>query len=375
MLISLVAAVALLSSCQPSYEERVAEPLTIKVAIVYEDPVVTEDGKRLHEVSRVGKWAYWNDPFEQAKVFEQELEKASHGVVNYEVVMEVETDHFYTYKPGKNGEREWITNKDIQGYCKTVDVPGFGWKGWGYDYLAMLSDYGFDKMRDNDELHEVWVFTHPGSCMFESRLIGDGAFWCNSVGITKEMGATNDKLLTVMFCNYERTVDLALHSYGHRVESIMAKVYGLGGEWWKYDQYQSIDQLTAIQLFSAYQGTYAQFEEGYSQIGMTHFPPNSVGDYDYSNTQTKMTYADEWMNYPNMKFKPENARPVTNAEWKHEGGDQWGYMMWYFSHLPHFKGISKKDGKLNNWWHYIVDWNSAIELEAQLQKESGYKAL
>ena len=199
MLISLVAAVALFGSCQPSYEERVADPITVKVAIVYEDPVVTEDGKRLHEVSRVGQWAYWNDPFEQAKVFEQELEKASHGVVNYEVVMEVETDHFYTYKTNKKGEREWITHKDIKEYCKTIDVPSFWTKGMGYDYLALLSDYGFDKMRDAEELHEVWVFTHPGACMYESRLIGDGAFWCNSPGITKEMGAVNDKLLTVMF--------------------------------------------------------------------------------------------------------------------------------------------------------------------------------
>ena len=84
----------------------------------------------------------------------------------------------------------------------------------------------------------------------------------------------------------------------------------------------------------------------------------------------KMTYADEWMNYPNMKFKPENARPVTNAEWKHEGGDQWGYMMWYFSHLPHFKGlntIDPNDLHLNNWWHYVVNYNEALEKEAELR--------
>ena len=181
------------------------------------------------------------------------------------------------------------------------------------------------------------------------------------------MGAVNDKLLTVMFCNYERTVDLAIHSCGHRFESIMAKVFDLGGEWWKYDQYESIEELTPIQLYSAYQGTYAKFEDGYAQVGMTHFPPNSNGDYDYSNTQTKYTYADEWYNYPNMKFNPKNARPVTNAEWKHEGGDQWGFMMWYFGHIPHFKGVDKH-GKLNNWWHYIVNWNDAIALEAELNK-------
>ena len=100
------------------------------VAIVYEDPVVTEDGKRLHEVSRVGQWAYWNDPFEQAKVFEQELEKASHGVVNYEVVMEVETDHFYTYKTNKRVSASGSPTKTSKSIAKPSTYPASGPKVW-----------------------------------------------------------------------------------------------------------------------------------------------------------------------------------------------------------------------------------------------------
>ena len=125
--------------------------------------------------------------------------------------------------------------------------------------------------------------------------------------------------------------------------------------------------MTAIQLFSSYQGTYSKFEKGYGHIGLIHFPPNGERDYDYSNTNVAYTYADEWLNYPDMEFTPEKARPVTNAEWAHEGGDQWGFMMWYFSHLPHFKGLNKKDGTLNNWWHYIVDWNGALEKVEELK--------
>ena len=363
-----LAAMAVVTSCgQKPYEERVAETLKIKVAVVYEDPVVTEDGKRLHEVSRIGNWGYWNDPFEQVKVFERDMEAATNGVVDYEIVMQVETPHFYTFKTNAEGVREWLTAEDIAAYCKDCDVPGFLSEGMGFDYLQLVEDYGFGEMRDNGELHEVWVYTHPGSCMFESRLIGEGAFWCNSEGITTEMGAKNKRLLPVMFFNYERTVDLALHSYGHRVESIMAQVYGLEEEWWKTDCFDSPEEMTAIQLFSSYQGTYSKFEKGYGHIGLIHFPPNGERDYDYSNTNTAYTYADEWMNYPNMKFTPEKARPVTNTEWAHEGGDQWGFMMWYFSHLPHFKGLNKKDGTLNNWWHYIVDWNGALEQEEKLR--------
>ena len=368
----LFALVAMLSSCGQKalapYEERVAEQLKIKVAVVYEDPVVTADGKRLHEISRIGDWAYWNDPFEQVKVFERDMEAATNGVVDFEIVMQVETPHFYTFKTNAEGAKEWLTADDIAAYCESRDVPGFLSEGMGFDYLQLIEDYGFGKMRDAGELHEVWVYTHPGSCMFESRLIGDGAFWCNSEGITKQMGAKNDKLLPVMFFNYERTVDLALHSYGHRVESIMGRVYGHSEDepWWLSPSCKSIEEMSPIQLFSAYQGVYGRFDEGYSQVGLVHFPPNGERDYDYSNTTPIKTYADEWMNYPQMDFSPEKVRVVDNSEWAHEGGDQWGFMMWYFSHLPHFKGLDNH-GKLNNWWHYIMDWNGALEQEKLLK--------
>ena len=43
-------------------------------------------------------------------------------------------------------------------------------------------------------------------------------------------------------------------------------------------------------------------------------------------------------------------------------------MKWWLGHMPHFKGISPYDGKLNNWWHYVVDYNAAVALEKKLTK-------
>ncbi|MBN1351124.1 T9SS type A sorting domain-containing protein [candidate division KSB1 bacterium] len=39
-------------------------------------------------------------------------------------------------------------------------------------------------------------------------------------------------------------------------------------------------------------------------------------------------------------------------------------MRWWFRHLPRYTGIT--DGVLNNWWHYIVDYNGAVALAEQL---------
>jgi hypothetical protein len=235
----------------------------------------------------------------------------------------------------------------------------------------MMQHYGFDKKVDAGEIKEVWVYTHPASGMNESRLIGDGAFWCNSGGITIEGGATNVELCCVMFCNYERTTDLAMHSYAHRVESIMSQVYeNKGGhQGWNYKDKTQLKELTNWEKFSAHVNEYKKYKEGHAHIGMCHWPPNSSFDYDYANISQVKTYADTWFDYPNIKEDDSVARTVTREEWADAGGYQWGYMKWYFGHIPHFKGLCPRDSHLNNWWHYIVDYNAAMVQERRLQNE------
>jgi len=169
-----------------------------------------------------------------------------------------------------------------------------------------------------------------------------------------------------MGLNYERTADLALHSCCHRVESIMNQVYGDGG--WNYSTKGVINSLTNWEKFSAHNNEYEKYEAGHAHIGMCHWPPNSAFDYDYGNSRYVYTYADTWYDYPYIK--EENARRVNRSEWKHPGGDQYGYMLWYYDHIPHFKGLCPRDGHLNNWWHYIVLYDDAMAYEKQLKNEN-----
>lgn len=349
------------------YEERVADPITVKVAIIYEDPIVPgTDGKRMHEVCRVGNGAKWYDPHVQAKQFKIDMEEASHGVVKYEIVKEIQSDTLFSYYNKKAGNPP-VPLADFLDMFSKGEVPGIG-SGVEYDYIGMIKHYGFDKMCDAGELNEVWVYIHPACGMYESRMIGAGAFWVNSPGIDTAQGAPCKELLNVMFCNYERTVDLAIHSYGHRFESTMHKVYGIHNMGtWDYGWTDNLKRLNKWQLFSGYKLNYKKFEDGYSHIGNVHFPPNGTGDYDYSNRSYIMTYADEWINYPYVPCK--NARKVNCSEWQN---DQYGYMKWYFGHIPHFKGINtldEEDLHLNNWWYYIVAYNKAVRYERDLQMQ------
>ena len=357
--------------------ERIADPLTVKVAILFEDfEIPGTGGKKMHEVCALhapGGYRIngggWYDPAKLIKEYEEGLEKSSHGVVNYEVVKTVHADRFFTYfndQISYDGTvKEYLTLDTLLYLFETRQVDN----NTTYDYVGMMKYYGFDDMVDNGEISEVWVYSFPAGGMYESRMIGSGAFWCNSPGLGAEQGAPCENLCIVMGLNYERTADLALHSCCHRVESIMAQVYeNKGGhEGWNYKKKSSITDLTNWEKFSAHTLEYKKYEKNHAHIGMCHFPPNARQDYDYDYSGGVYSYANTWYNYPDIK--EENPIWVSCNTWKHQGGGQYGYLLWYYDHIPHFKGLCPRDGHLNNWWHYIVDYKGAMRQEQRLAAE------
>ncbi len=321
-----------------------AATLNVKVAVIYENPTLPAYGnKKLHECFRTPsvKTREWNDPATLSAEYQKVLKEVSGGVVNYQVVQTIEADRFFTYLKNDPLKR-MLTRDEI---VKLLDEPD--WKtfkeiGTSYDYTAMVKYYGFDKMCNSGEIDEVWVWTFPYGGMWESHMLGDGAFWLNSNPTTE---STCKRKLTVMGLNYERDLACAMESYGHRFESVMMHVYG----WWAYDKKSTKEELTTWERYAGYAKNYSKFDSGKSNIGNIHFPPNGQFDYNWKNTDKVLTYADEWFNYPDVKEK--KARLVDCSEWNCE---HIGYMKWWFSHIPRYQGINPKDGKLNNWWHYVV---------------------
>lgn len=352
---SAVLLLCLLASCST---DRTAERIIVKVAVVYEDPVVPgTDGKRLHEVATTPGYGFkWNDPKEMCLQYEAALEEASHGVVDYVIVEQHESDDIFARNVATG---KYLTVDTLVNHIfKTGPIPGIA-QGVSYDYIGMIRHYGFDQKRDSGAINEVWVFNHPACGMYESRMVGDGAFWINSPGIGTEQGAPCKELLSIMFCSYERDLACALESYSHRFESTMMKVYG----WWNYDERPTKADLTTWDKYTGYAKIYDKYEPGMSHVGNVHFPPNGTHDYDFVNETYVMSYADEWL-YDYPEIKEEKARRMNCTEW----GNHVGYMKWWLGHMPHFKGISPYDGKLNNWWHYVVDYNGALALEKKLTK-------
>jgi hypothetical protein len=91
--------------------------------------------------------------------------------------------------------------------------------------------------------------------------------------------------------------------------------------------------------------------------GNIHFPPNGTADYDYSNPTPVLSEADDWLNFPQFQGTTDQ---VDCESW---GGPDYqrNYLLWWYERLPHITGGRYSDGKLLNWWGYLLDMNEYPE--------------
>lgn len=321
------------------------DPLTIKVALVLQDPVIdSTHHKRIHQM-----WG-WSDPNALVAQIIEEFNMASDYVVQFQIVETIDDDKIFTrldstfmsidtllyyFTPAHNKLYGRNTPGTLQYMAEIENRVHF-------DYNAMVDYYDFDTKRNNGVINEIWVYTFPFGGMYESQLMGPGAFWWNSPPLAHP---GLNKLLSVMGWNYERGVAEALHSFGHRMESAIRHVYGR----WDITN----PDPNNWELFTRIDKDVT----GGAHVGNIHFPPNGMSDYDYGNTRYVVCYADNWKRYP---YILDQTRSLNCSEW---GCDQLGYMRWWFGHLPRFKGVY--EGVLNNWWYYAVDYETAVTLAQQ----------
>jgi hypothetical protein len=202
------------------------------------------------------------------------------------------------------------------------------------DYARLIEDYDLCGKVQRGETDEIWLFGPPYGGMHESCMGGPGAFWCNGpiVENTDHCG----KRFVIMGFSYERGVGEMLENMGHRVESILGRIYKdippQENPWHRFLRYD-------------------KSHPGQSEVGSVHYAPNSQRDYDWGNTTPVLSRCDTWHNYPDLEGEP---RMVDCSEWG--SGDIRGHHVWWLRHLGHVDG--ETDGILNNWWAYILDPNN-----------------
>ncbi len=323
------------------------KPMVQKVVLVLQDPTMP-GGSKIHTMFG------WRDPAVMAQNLVKHFREATDSVVNFQIIETVNASVLFTrYKGNYLSATQYVQMLQEPGWATLRKASDSGWIS--FDYREFVKNYKFDERRNNGEIDEVWVYTGPFLGMWESQMLGPKAFWWNSTPIKD--GTALTKNLSVMGLNYERGVDQGFHSFGHRMESAMIQAYyeatGLG---WNPKRANP----TAWDLFTRLE----KDVPGGAHVGNVHFPPNGTSDYNYGNTTLVTSFAENWYRYP---FLLNQSSKVNVQTWLFqpgeplaEGNDHLGYLRWWYGHLPRYEGTS--DGVLNNWWHYSLDYESAVAL-------------
>jgi subtilisin-like proprotein convertase family protein len=215
-----------------------------------------------------------------------------------------------------------------------------------YDYKRFVLDWNLAPRILNGEVDEIWIYNGPFAGMWESTMAGDGGYWCNSGPV---QGVPSSRLFVIMGLNFERGVGEAIHSFGHRAESIMVHSY----EQWLPNRNNTWSHFALLDKDAP----------GLGGIGNVHFPVNGQSDYDYANPRVVVSDADDWLNYPNFQGI---TRSFNYHEWSPDDADpQRQYLNWWYAHMPHAPGRAP-DNFLGNWWRYLWDveqfksWNGSL---------------
>lgn len=304
-----------------------AKGKVFKVMVVNLDPIIESNGgKRLNEVMK------WKDPHKLAQGYIDDLKECSYGFANYKIVEWKDADIF----PAKT---DGYVFTDAE-FLDAIHNKTKWHQPDSVDYRKLIKDFKMAEQVKAGKIDEVWVFGAPGFGFYESQMCGPGAYWCNSPGLPD---IDSGRKFIIMGFSYERGVGEMLEDYGHRTESIMCHVYG---DW----NHQS--PKTNWDKFSLYD----KVAPGRSGCGNVHYAPNTPSDYKWGDTRYVYSTCDDWLlNWPNLQG---TKKLVNCTEWGN--GEIRAHHRWWFKHFPHANGINP-DGKQNNWWKYMADFNSYPE--------------
>lgn len=325
-------------------------PLAPRVLAIVYDPLV-DPLKNLRLTEWGAKNRGWARVDDLIAGYIKDIDECSGGLVKYNVVQRIDVDSFALRQCGKR----FSATEFLDLY--TVNQSKYKEPDDRFDYQDLLKEFNLLQRVNNNEIDEVWVFSYPFAGMYESVMCGTKAFWCNGPVIDNTPG----RRFAVMGFSYERGVGEMEEDLGHRMENIMAKVYGAEDflHWtYAYDRSKSPFVKQEPEKYDAvkYAGTnlfakfllYDRIAPGNAQCGNVHYAPNSQRDYEWGNATPVVTYADDWLTFPSLPRvqKMQNANSWGN-------GDIRGHHRWWFTRFPKIAG--RQNGIRLNWWSYICN--------------------
>lgn len=251
---------------------------------------------------------------------------------------------------------DWLSNTKIQDH--------------NFDYGWIINKLDLINRRNNGEFDQVWIASIDPTQLFESMMVGRTAYWIN--GTPYEADCDN---FIIDELSLSRG-DSRLHAFGHGIENIMGKLYGMDYNAYGKDSISvsTTEEYLGLNLWERFMLNDYANSGTLNGVGTVHHPFTSSGDYDYSNDVfVNSTYL-EWKNksIENMTGEYTLANHlVWDSEPYNDGGDNLSggryWMRMWFSLFPREAGYTS-DGYLKNWWKYVVsgDYVNGITTNSSL---------
>ena len=316
---------------------------TFKVLVINFDPICPNHAnKRIHE------WFNWNDPDTLAQDYVADLKECSTGFARYQVVDWYDANYLPYYEDGFA-----YTGDEYIGAWENRETTPMHYGTADYYRICLDKTYPHNQPRSiaervaAGEVEEVILFGPPCTSYFlwYSSMAGPSPFFVN--GGTYSMPQAGRNFILMGF-TYDADVWSALLSYLRRSECIMNRVYP-PANWWfptwpitnNWEKFRMLDVV----------------HPGDAACGTANWAPNSANEfYDFGNTRDVWSTCDDWLyNWPNLLG---TKKQVNCTEWG--GGDYRLHHKWWLKHIPNAPGVNP-DGKQNNWWKYLCDYNSYPE--------------
>jgi hypothetical protein len=325
-----------ISAFQSDNRDEPASISSPRVLLLILDPSVgTTSGPRLS--NEMG----WGRPDDLVRRFIAEVLQASGGLVRYQIAERVQLEEFPRLVDG--------FQYDAAGYRAVVAGTAPAHVPSGVDYAGLLDRFGVVQRIEARQLDEVWVMGFPHAGLYESVMAGRRAFWCNAPPLLQTSKCK--RRFVIMGFSFERDIGEMLHSYNHRAEAILARIFNsLGFLSWAYKPNRVPATVRPDQKLNLFERfiLFDAIAPGQAGIGTVHYAPNALRDYDLGSPRLVASACYDWLRFPDFQG---DVRMISASDWG--GGSEHAYQRWWMHHLP--KTAGRRDGVHNNWWQYIAN--------------------
>jgi hypothetical protein len=366
--------------------------LTKSVLGLIYDPILHSQGNMRLSAYGIGRFAWAGDPSTLLRNYLADITESTGGYVRWKLAENVglrvldawvpitssvqfnsaqftEQDFFDAYALGREGG-DWVAAGE--------HMPDGG--RYSVDYNRLLDTNDVDAKVASGAVDEVVVYAMPFGGFYEAEMAGATPFPVNGGVVFR-----NAPNYVIMGLNYERGLSEAIESFGHRVEWLLDRhtfqidaTAAYNPCFWALPSYpdqcggrrQPAPTRNIYDFFSYVEGIApgeGALGGAHWAVNATHFPDD---EYDWDLQNTVWSHAPDWAyNYPRLTGQKEIVGRDTWRPMAQDGDYGRGWKKFWFQHMPHVPGLyrdpnnANNDGKLNNWWEYIVNFNRHPETQ------------